>query len=108
MIELLHKVGTPWAAMDCKAAVSFALRRMGIPVASDAFDGHPELWERVEDVQRGDVILSRPDGRLHVAVVTDPQPGRGLAFTSDMQSGVRFVALARALVGAEGVYRYRR
>jgi hypothetical protein len=93
--------------MDCRAACSAALARLGITVAPDAFDGNADVWESVTEPQRGDVILSRPDGRLHVTLVLNSRPGHGLVMSSDAHRGVHVMTLSRALADRIGIYRYR-
>jgi hypothetical protein len=104
VIKILDVVGKP---MDCCAAVSLALGRMGVHVAPDAFTSAPHLWREVTGaVEAGDVIVSRPEGRLHVAAVINARPGHGVAFTSDARMGATTVPLSRALADRVGVWRY--
>lgn len=94
--------------MDCREACARVLRRMGRAVGDDAFDSTADLWDAVTDAPRaGDVIVSRPNGRLHVAVILSTRPGRGLAFTSDVGAGARPVSLTAAMVDRVGVYRLK-
>ncbi len=99
--------------MDCCAAVALALGRMGIHVAPDAFTAAPHLWREVEvvapdSVQPGDVIVSRPNGALHVAAVLSARAGHGVAFTADARMGATTVPLSRAMADRVGVWRYAR
>jgi hypothetical protein len=108
VIKILDVVGKP---MDCCAAVSLALGRMGVHVAPDAFTSAPHLWREVDlcapdSIKAGDVIVSRPNGRLHVAVVLEGRAGHGVAFTSDARMGATTVPLSRALADRVGVWRY--
>jgi len=104
VIKILDVCGKP---MDCCAAVSLALGRMGIHVAPDAFTSAPHLWREVTGaVEVGDVIVSRPEGRLHVAVVINARPGHGVAFTADARHGATTLPLSRALLERVGVWRY--
>lgn len=102
-LGLLDLVGR---RMDCRSAVSTVLGRMGLRVAPDAFEGRPDLWQRVDAPQPGDVILSRPGGRLHVSVVVSARGRTGAVLSSDALGGVYLASLSRALPDSIGVYRY--
>jgi hypothetical protein len=106
VIEYLDLVGRPHSTMDCKAVVSTALRRMGHEVDASLWLGRAELWRPVLGVPReGDVILSHPDGRPHVAVIVSTVAR--ICLSSDARQGVHVLPLSAAMADRTGVYRLR-
>lgn len=106
MIEYLDLVGRAHETMDCKSVASTALRRMGHDVDASLWLGKPELWAPVLGAPReGDVILSHPQGRPHVAVLISTVAR--ICLSSDARRGVHVLPLSEALADRTGIYRLR-
>jgi hypothetical protein len=97
-------LGTPWASMDCRAAVRTVYERAGSPLPPGALEAPSEGWQPAGRPLRPlDVIACGKGVVSHVAVVVRTSP-RAIALTSGEMYGV--VAVSVSSIGSVlGVYR---
>jgi hypothetical protein len=106
IVQYADLLGTPWAALDCRAAVRTVYERAGSPLPPGALEApSTEGWQPVGRPLRPlDVIACGTRGVVsHVAVVVRTSP-RAIALTSGEMYGV--VAVSVSSIGSVlGVYR---